>query len=276
MSLHIHKYLAALWKDWVALMSGVASIILAFWAAFFPPPDITAGRMLLFICAIVCFLLASYRIWVNEYSYALKLEDILEEERKPRVSVVHFDYQPHFIVSKMINGRHYRILRVRVKNDGGTFLYSLRVQVKMFNKYNAYSGVELTLKEESLPIVQGHLIGNPDGVRPRPRNTFSLDRGEEQFVNVVMQAADENHQWNRGVELCLSAIDSDSYNNSIGLSEPTEFSIIVLGSGMPAYEKKFILYFDKKGQNEILCLKESDNSQGVDRFSEPSIKNLRS
>lgn len=58
--------MAALWADWLVLMSGIASVILAFWAAFFPPTNIQAGRTILWVASVACFAIASYRIWAKE------------------------------------------------------------------------------------------------------------------------------------------------------------------------------------------------------------------
>lgn len=64
--MRIREYIAALWTDWLVLMSGIASVALAFWAAYFPPTNIQAGRTLLWISAVICFAFASYRIWTRE------------------------------------------------------------------------------------------------------------------------------------------------------------------------------------------------------------------
>jgi len=61
----IRQYLAALWADWVARMSGIASIILAFLAAYLEF-IVKHGKASLWVTAAICFCVASYRIWASE------------------------------------------------------------------------------------------------------------------------------------------------------------------------------------------------------------------
>jgi hypothetical protein len=63
----VWEYIKALYKDWISLMSGIASVTLAVWVVFFPPPDIYASRTLLWIATIACLLLANYRVWSKEH-----------------------------------------------------------------------------------------------------------------------------------------------------------------------------------------------------------------
>src|SRR5215216_6704798 len=58
-------YLAALWGDWVARMSGLASIVLASPAAYFEFM-VKHGQAALWAAAAVCVVVASCRIWVKE------------------------------------------------------------------------------------------------------------------------------------------------------------------------------------------------------------------
>ncbi len=51
----LKKYLAALWADWVARMSGAASVILAFSAAYFEF-IIRNGKAALWVTAAICFI----------------------------------------------------------------------------------------------------------------------------------------------------------------------------------------------------------------------------
>jgi hypothetical protein len=59
------EYLCELLTDWKALMSGIASIVCAFWAAYRPPTGEKA-KVLLWLAAGICLILASYRIWLTE------------------------------------------------------------------------------------------------------------------------------------------------------------------------------------------------------------------
>lgn len=247
--MYIREYASALWEDWVALMSGAASIGLAFWAAYFPPQNVQAGRTLLFLCAAACFIISSYRIWRNEHEHTLALK----EELKPKVSIAFFNDRPSFIAIKAIRGKDYRVLRVRIKNDGGDPLYSLRAQLKLFSQHYSYEDIDLTLKEEGLPIIQHHLIRRDTGVLPKPRTSFELSRGGEQFISVAMQE-NVDGKWSQ-VELCLSQIGADNYSNAINVEKPIEFSIIVLGGIYPSYSKSFVLFLDKEG---VLQMKQAD------------------
>jgi hypothetical protein len=58
-------YFAALWGDWVARMSGAASILLAFLATYWEFV-VKHGKVTLWIASAVCFAIASYRIWAKE------------------------------------------------------------------------------------------------------------------------------------------------------------------------------------------------------------------
>jgi len=62
----LRKYLASLWADWVARMSGVASVILAFLAAYLEF-IVKHGKAALWVTAAICFVIASYRIWAKEH-----------------------------------------------------------------------------------------------------------------------------------------------------------------------------------------------------------------
>jgi hypothetical protein len=71
--MRVREYIVALWADWLALMSGIASVVLAFCAAFFPPANVQAGRTLLFVAAVLCLAFASYRMWARQQSEIDKL-----------------------------------------------------------------------------------------------------------------------------------------------------------------------------------------------------------
>jgi hypothetical protein len=87
--MHLREYACAIYKDWVARMSGPASILLAFWAAYFPParPVLQAT---LWLAAVLCFIFASYRIWVKEHNSLLAKQyelDMLLDTRAKRKSI---------------------------------------------------------------------------------------------------------------------------------------------------------------------------------------------
>lgn len=64
--MYLARFFAAWGVDWTGRMSGLASIGLTFWAAFFPP-TISGARYALLATAAVCFILGSYHIWAREH-----------------------------------------------------------------------------------------------------------------------------------------------------------------------------------------------------------------
>lgn len=77
----IREFFAALYRDWIATVSGLASVVLAVWAALFSPQSATLRRSL-WIAFAVCLFIASYRIWVAAHKKYLE-----EKERnvKPQL-----------------------------------------------------------------------------------------------------------------------------------------------------------------------------------------------
>ena len=73
------KFLAAWGKNWIALMSGIASIALLFWAAIWPPSQDQLKHAIFFVSA-VCFVFGSYRIWSAEHQRWLDLTGKTREE----------------------------------------------------------------------------------------------------------------------------------------------------------------------------------------------------
>lgn len=164
---------------------------------------------------------------------------------QPRVSIEYFADQPRFFGLKTIRQKDYRVLRVKVTNIGGERLYGLKAQVRLANKYYSYSGDDLTLMEESLPIIQRILYRHESTALPRPRTSFSLLRGDHQFVNVAMQVS-EDGKWS-SVELCLSAIAADNYSNILNVQNPVKFDLLILGELQPPRSESFVLFLDKDG-----------------------------
>jgi hypothetical protein len=69
--MRIREYLAVLYEDWMALMSGIAAVVLAFLYAYWsPPPEVV--RTLLLIASLICLFIASYRVWLKERQARLK------------------------------------------------------------------------------------------------------------------------------------------------------------------------------------------------------------
>ncbi len=64
--MHFGRFFAAWLEDWIALMSGIASIGLLFWATIWPPPQDQA-KAIVFAVSAICFVIGSYRIWAKEH-----------------------------------------------------------------------------------------------------------------------------------------------------------------------------------------------------------------
>jgi len=62
----LRDFLAALYDDWLALVSGIASVVLAVWVALFAPSSEVA-RKALWLTFAICLFVAAYRIWAREH-----------------------------------------------------------------------------------------------------------------------------------------------------------------------------------------------------------------
>ncbi len=80
----IRKYFAALWGEWLTLMSGIASIVLAYLAAYLTL-DIPATRAFLWLASLACFIFASYRIWLKEHKKTLELQERIDKTLTPQL-----------------------------------------------------------------------------------------------------------------------------------------------------------------------------------------------
>lgn len=59
--LAIWEYVVAMWTDWVSRMSGVASLIISFLAAYYELKD--KGKPALWMAAAACYLITSFAVW---------------------------------------------------------------------------------------------------------------------------------------------------------------------------------------------------------------------
>jgi len=180
------------------------------------------------------------------------LKEELANVREQRVSIDYFPGQPSFLALKSVGRKDYRVFRVRVTNSGGATLYHLRAQLRLSDQHTSYENEDLTLKEEGLPIIQRILYRHQQDVLPRPRTSFTLIRGESQFVDVAMQE-NENGKWS-AITLCLSRIGVDNYSNIVYPQKPIRFSIEVLGDTATA-SRNFVLFLD---EHEVAQMKEAE------------------
>jgi hypothetical protein len=63
---HIQLYFITLANDGIGLISGIASVLVGFWAAYFPPTAEKA-KVVLWVTVALCFFLASFRVWLREH-----------------------------------------------------------------------------------------------------------------------------------------------------------------------------------------------------------------
>src|SRR5712692_97677 len=77
--MRFERFLQAWGKDWIALMSGFASLVLLFWAAIRPPSQDQLKHAIFFV-SVVCFVFGSYRIWSAEHQRWLDLTGKTREE----------------------------------------------------------------------------------------------------------------------------------------------------------------------------------------------------
>jgi hypothetical protein len=78
------SFLSAMLQDWVSLMSGIASIILI--AIGFVEKWQTVPRGIVILAGVICFFLASMRVWTQEHRARLKSENTLERLTIPKLS----------------------------------------------------------------------------------------------------------------------------------------------------------------------------------------------
>lgn len=207
------EYIRAVYKDWVALMSGIASLSLGFLATF-TEYAIRHARALLGIAAALCFVITSYRVWAQERR---KVEG-LKSKLKPTLEVL-FGTEPPFIQSHKTSRNetitHYG---VQIQNSGASTAKRIRVQIEGFR------GPSLA---RSISFFEPS----------RMRQEVSLDPGEKKGIQFVQTAAD-------GLAYLIQ-------NNSAPLELGThDLTIRVLAQDIPASEAKAVLAV-KEGAVEL-------------------------
>jgi hypothetical protein len=70
----LRVFIRSFWPDWMARMSGVASVVLTFWGIVFNHPIM---RWHVFLAAFVCYFIASFRVWQKEYHIRRESEPIV-------------------------------------------------------------------------------------------------------------------------------------------------------------------------------------------------------
>lgn len=72
------RYLAILFIGWITLLSKISSLPLGICAAYFPPTTSQVGRLILWVSALVCFVVTSYRLWARERK---RVTELLDEQQ---------------------------------------------------------------------------------------------------------------------------------------------------------------------------------------------------
>ncbi|MFH1883632.1 MAG: hypothetical protein ABIL62_13100 [Planctomycetota bacterium] len=112
------KYFIAIGKDLISLITGIASIpftVMAFWVN---TPTI---RYAWFISAFVCFIVASYKVWANEYCRAEKAET---QKATPYVTI---DKYIGFYAEDETTAEEYLVENLRIVNRGSTAALSVEI-----------------------------------------------------------------------------------------------------------------------------------------------------
>lgn len=96
MSNDLWAFIRAFWPDWMARMSGGASLALTFWGIVWNHP---IKRWHVFLAAFICYLIASFRVWQKEYHRRRESEPIV-------VGVLErFESRSAYLVKKYIEVR---------------------------------------------------------------------------------------------------------------------------------------------------------------------------
>jgi len=135
--MHLLEYFRAIYRDWVALMSGLASIVLAFFASYFGY-IIMHAKAALWIAAGLCFVITSYRVWAREHSQITKLA-IKNEELKLRLTPtleVLFGTDKPFVDVREFPENNVTVTYhgIQIHNAGETTAHRVRVEVEGFRE----------------------------------------------------------------------------------------------------------------------------------------------
>jgi hypothetical protein len=81
------EYLRVLSRDWVSLMSGISAVVLAILGAIFTVP-----RSALWIAAVLCYVLSTFRMWKKERDEKVELQTKLETHKR-------WEFQAEFVAA---------------------------------------------------------------------------------------------------------------------------------------------------------------------------------
>ena len=123
-------FVSAVLKDWVSLMSGIASVILTIIGFFLKSHSQT--RKTFWAAGLLCFLISANRVWANEHRLNIDLTQRLNEAR-PKLAGTISQIQTGLLVHQRLNlpARPLSLLTVSIRNLGADSIadqYSLTVR----------------------------------------------------------------------------------------------------------------------------------------------------
>lgn len=162
---YVYAYFAVIIKDWIAIMSGTAGLLLTvlgfYLSAKWQP------RVFL-VVGVLCLLYVSYRAWLAERR---QREDLLQR-LTPKLEFVHIrDVKPYHEEVTQQHGAKIRGLRVGLRNTGGQEIQKARLVLEGCNPGSSHT---VRLEHELQPM--GH---------PRGALTFSIPPHGLVFVEVA-------------------------------------------------------------------------------------------
>jgi hypothetical protein len=157
----LQGFFSAIFTDWVALMSGITSVVLTILGVVRKWD--TLPRRVLWIAALICFFFAAARVWTAEHRVRLAAEKHLEELTIPK-----FRGAISFVAAAPGEKGSIVTLAVVIYNDGApSFAENFRVVMKSDKQ-----------EKELLPVAP-----------PLPFGTFILHRERPQS-DLVFQGTD--------------------------------------------------------------------------------------
>jgi hypothetical protein len=191
--LFLREFGRAWWKDWTGLMSGIASIVLTVWAVAFTP-QAAKLKIGLWISAIVCLLLTTYRIWLDAHT------KYLEEKTRNGNAQIHGEVKEVFfekeseggLASAFANtsqgleyrGVHYDYtfnIRLYIANNRATTTIE-RFRVKLKSGNSTHESEKLAI--EHLIVVRPTGTENVNDIEDL--NDMPLDHGRKGWLRFVV------------------------------------------------------------------------------------------
>jgi hypothetical protein len=157
------SFLQAILTDWIALLSGAASVVLSFLGAIGRKE---LPRWVWWTAAAVCFLLASCRVWTSQYRRANNLQVNINEQINPKLSCS-IDQAGEASKENVVPGNSVVLLIATVRNTGApSTAEDYTLKVKLLDD-SEVPGLLLTIPER-------YQINYPNGFIRIVRDTQAL------------------------------------------------------------------------------------------------------